>query len=61
MITEILLSGPGKRSALWSELVAQAEDYFERVESCPLHPSSIRLNCKRYSTPLSGWECFALF
>lgn len=51
MITEILLPGPGKRSALWSELVAQAEDYFERVESCPLHPSSIRLNCKRYSTP----------
>ena len=29
MITEILLPGPGERSALWSELVAQAEDYFE--------------------------------
>ena len=51
MITEILLPGPGERSALSSELVAQAENYFERVESCPLHPSSIRLIRKRYSTP----------
>jgi glutamate/tyrosine decarboxylase-like PLP-dependent enzyme len=38
MITEILLPGPGERSALWSELVAQAEEYFERVEWLPVTP-----------------------
>jgi len=38
MITDILLPSPEERSALWSELVAQAEAYFEGVESLPVAP-----------------------
>jgi len=37
--TEILLPSHEERSALWSELVAQAEGYFEDVESLPVAPS----------------------
>jgi glutamate/tyrosine decarboxylase-like PLP-dependent enzyme len=36
MITEILLPGPGERSTLWAELVAQAEEYFDGVASLPV-------------------------
>jgi len=37
--TEVLLPVVKERSALWSELVAQAEAYIESVESLPVAPS----------------------
>jgi hypothetical protein len=39
MTTELLLPSPEERSALWSELVAQAEAYFGDVESLPVAPT----------------------
>ena len=39
MTTEILLPSRKERSALWSELVEQAEAYFEEVESLPVAPT----------------------
>lgn len=39
MTPESLLPGTEERSALWSELVAQAEAYFEGVESLPVAPT----------------------
>jgi len=39
MTTELLLPSPEERSALWSELVAQAEAYFGDVGSLPVAPT----------------------
>ncbi|MGA7635598.1 MAG: hypothetical protein WCB00_01630 [Candidatus Acidiferrales bacterium] len=39
MTTELLLPNVGERSALWSELVAQAEAYIGDVESLPVAPT----------------------
>jgi glutamate/tyrosine decarboxylase-like PLP-dependent enzyme len=39
MTTEVILPGREQRSALWQELVAQAEAYLEGVESLPVAPA----------------------
>jgi glutamate/tyrosine decarboxylase-like PLP-dependent enzyme len=39
MTAELLLPGIEERSALWAELVAQAESYLQNVESLPVAPT----------------------
>jgi glutamate/tyrosine decarboxylase-like PLP-dependent enzyme len=36
--TELLLASPEERSALWSEMIAQAESYLREVKSLPVAP-----------------------
>jgi glutamate/tyrosine decarboxylase-like PLP-dependent enzyme len=53
MTTELLLPSPEERSTLWAGLVAQAEAYFEEVESLPVAPT---LNPSELQAVLDGFS-----
>jgi glutamate/tyrosine decarboxylase-like PLP-dependent enzyme len=53
MIADLLLPSREERTALWSELIRQAESYFEGVESLPVAPA---LNQSELHSLLDGFS-----